>query len=398
MPQQSYIFLNRGFSTGGIETHILRLANYLSGLDTFSNIILLAPDGELKKYLSSSIIYIPLDPLFATRVNLNRIVGILSLHPNAVLSTFDPYSRFVADLAIQQVLQLQVACIRHISGVYHPRAYFFEDDHFYHRILNSFLATLLGSHNLYYMNSECVKSHAHRLPAPAFEDPVLSIPLANPTVTWRKSKSNLLRIVSVGRLVNFKRYFFGLVQLARELQRLGQPYELHIYGDGPLKDRILELIDNYQICDSVKLFGLLPYSDFQSVVSSYDLFVGMGTAAMEAGLIGIPVILSRDSSDNQCYGYLFDVTPGFAGERSGYYKTYSTIEKVFQFISLSQGERLIVGQKCNSALQGLTLPAYLVKMNGFINRVKPTGSSNLLRSILELYFRIFHSKTWRISV
>lgn len=392
--KKTLIFLYRGFNTGGIETHILRLVNYLCSFYYRYDVCLLVPEGELIKNLAINIKFTPLAPIFLSKWNLNKVIEVLSSYPTAVLSSFDPYSRFLADLAIQHVLQAQDSKIKHISGVYHPRAYFIGDDSRVHRLLNPILSKSLGNNNLYFMNSECVDSHLQRLSLESSKTFVLPIPLGNPLVRWSKKKSDLLRIVSVGRLVNFKIYVLGLINVAIELRRIGQPFEIHIYGVGPLMECIVDLIEQYQFSDSIKLLGILQYSLFQETVASYDLFIGMGTAAMEAGSIGVPVILAKDSCKDKCYGYLFNLKPGFAGEQSDYYDTFDTATVVLQFISLSQSQRFQVGQQCISSLQSLTLMSYVAEMEHFIDCAQCTKRSRLLAFLLEYYFCLFHSRTW----
>jgi glycosyltransferase involved in cell wall biosynthesis len=370
------------------------LANYLCSFYDLFDVFLLVPEGELIKNLATNIKFIPLAPSFLSKWNLNKVIEVLSSYPTAVLSSFDPYSRFLADLAIQHISQFQNTKIKHISGVYHPRAYFSDDDSRVYHLLNPILSRFLGNDNLYFMNSECADSHVQCLALESSKSFILPIPLGNPIVRWSKLKSDLLRIVSVGRLVNFKLYVFGLIELAIELRRIGQPFELHIYGDGPLIERIVDLIEQYHFSDSIKLLGLLPYSLFQVTVASYDLFIGMGTAAMEAGSIGMPVILAMDSCKDKCYGYLFNLKPGFAGEQSDYYDTFDTAMVVLQFISLSQSQRFQVGRQCSSSLQALTLMSYVEEMERFVDGAQCTKRSRLLCFLLEFYFWLFHSRTW----
>lgn len=77
-------------------------------------------------------------------------------------------------------------------------------------------------------------------------------------------------------------------------------YQLHIYGDGPEKENIINIINDFELNTSVKLFDF----DINVHQKIYDcamyvspsLFEGMSNSMLEAMSIGLPVICT------DCYG------------------------------------------------------------------------------------------------
>lgn len=122
------------------------------------------------------------------------------------------------------------------------------------------------------------------------------------------NRNTPLKIVAVGRLVEFKTYNFYMLEVLSSLRRKGILVKFDIYGDGPLRDQIEEKIDNLNINDWVRLKGTLEYSKFDQVVSQYDLFIGSGTAIIQAASLGVPSIVGVENFiQPKTYGYFSDV-------------------------------------------------------------------------------------------
>ena len=75
--------------------------------------------------------------------------------------------------------------------------------------------------------------------------------------------------------------------------------ELHIYGYGKLKDKLIELCESKHISGSVKFMGVIPNNEVPKALNSMDVFVNcskqesFGVAVVEAMACGIPVVATN---------------------------------------------------------------------------------------------------------
>ena len=114
------------------------------------------------------------------------------------------------------------------------------------------------------------------------------------------------RIVSVARLFK-KKGFDCAVEACSRLDRSGILFSFEIVGDGPEKERLAALIDQYGLNGKVKLLGAKSNDEVASLLNSAGIFLmpcirdengdmdGIPVAMMEAMACGIPVVSSRIS-------------------------------------------------------------------------------------------------------
>ncbi|MDK2789540.1 MAG: hypothetical protein PWP15_47 [Methanothermococcus sp.] len=97
-------------------------------------------------------------------------------------------------------------------------------------------------------------------------------------------------IIFVGRLSKQKN-IFNLIKAFKSLN-----YDLDIYGDGELKEKIEELIKDLKLDDKVKLKGTVPNSELPSILNQYKIYVlpsfyeGMPKTLLEAMACGLPCL------------------------------------------------------------------------------------------------------------
>lgn len=127
---------------------------------------------------------------------------------------------------------------------------------------------------------------------------------------WDRAKPDSradLRICAVGRLVSFKAYNLWMMDVVRQLVDAGVNVTFDIYGTGPLEAEMQARIAALGIERHVRLMGNLNYFDFNAKVSSYDLFIGSGTAIVQAAWLGVPSIIGIESeTEPVSYGYFSD--------------------------------------------------------------------------------------------
>jgi glycosyltransferase involved in cell wall biosynthesis len=105
-------------------------------------------------------------------------------------------------------------------------------------------------------------------------------------------KNNKFTFIAVGRLETVKNHMF-LIEIANELKDKFS-FEIHIVGNGYLKDELQKMIIKYNLDDYVKLLGLrndMPQLLNQShCLLMPSLWEGLPIVILEAGASSLPVI------------------------------------------------------------------------------------------------------------
>ncbi|MDU9029255.1 glycosyltransferase [Pseudomonas mediterranea] len=203
-----------------------------------------------------------------------------------------------------------------------------------------------------------------------------------------KRFSEGLDICSVGRLVRFKGYNLWMLDVVDALRKLGLPVSYSIYGDGPLDKTMSEKIKKMNLEDFVFLKGSLDYSDFSKVVSEFDVFVGSGTALVEAASLGVPSLIAiENTSEPSTYGFLSEI-PGFSYNEDGLYPKKDILKLLVEFSLSSETEKrkLSVEQKRKSELFSISTCA---SNFGEIQPASVLNSSLTPRS--HWFYRLFYT-------
>jgi len=127
-------------------------------------------------------------------------------------------------------------------------------------------------------------------------------------------KSNFVRIVTVGRLIELKQQYQQLCNLIDIIKN--DDIQLIFVGDGPEFEHIQEKISSEGLGDKVFLLG--ERNDVLSILKSSDIFIlasqseGLSCSIIEAMAVGLPAIVSnvggnRELIKNGVNGYLFEL-------------------------------------------------------------------------------------------
>lgn len=163
------------------------------------------------------------------------------------------------------------------------------------------------------MNEVCRAGAAHELGARLLRSPIAPLPVAD--LPRRRSNRTPGKLVSVGRLVDFKTYNLYMPAVVAELHRRGHEHvEWHVYGDGPLGPSIRDQARRFGVSNAVHLHGTVPYESFATAIDDAEVFIGCGTALVEAGLCGVPGVVGVDSSGPVTYGLIHNLSGYCAGE------------------------------------------------------------------------------------
>ena len=365
----TFVLVYGSLRTGGIETLIVRMAGFLKR--NGYPVVVCCGNGPLLASLPRDI---ELITFLDTDELLRKFSGIrhrLDSTPGTIIVSFDPIS---AARALYIDIELcKHTKTSHLSGVFHTRAYFMTGERRDRIALNHGVAMAVGYNSMFFMNEECRTSHAQRWNVDLSKSPIAILPIDVAEHSWRPNNTSSLHIVSVGRLVDFKAYNLGAPKMIKALRERGLDVSWDIYGDGPLQVEIAAEINRHGVSESVHLKGELPYRDFAKVVAGYDLFVGVGTAALEAAMLGLPTICGTDSQRELCYGYLHDLPFGNVGEMQQHFPGVDMGGLIEAFARSDQESKRQLSFFCRNA-------ALKYGMNGFIDALLAIHNNQLTKS------------------
>lgn len=129
--------------------------------------------------------------------------------------------------------------------------------------------------------------------------PVHFVPNPRPKAIAPADVQSSRVILSVGRLVPQKRHATLIEAFAQVHERIPE-WSLQIIGDGPLREPLSELIEQFDLGDKIELVRHV--DDVRQVYASAGLFVlpsdyeGTSNALLEAASAGLPCIVSSETA------------------------------------------------------------------------------------------------------
>ena len=345
LPDNNYtiILVYGKMHTGGVQVLILRYIEFL--INNGYRVILVCRNGKLLSEINTKCeLYI-----FERTIELITISSMInSLNKqskSAYLISFNGPS-LINGLLLES---LSPFIRSHISGVFHPKA--LVDSRVSLQSFSYKVALkLLGSESLFFMNHECYLSTRKHWPFLSADCKIIPLPITARTRThFPRPNSEVINIISVGRYVPFKAYNLAASEVIKECNSLGVRVKWSFYGDGPLKEQMQSMADNSSFSDSIHIFDLLEYSSMLDAIASYDIFVGMGTAALEASSIGVPSIIAIIGDKYKSYGFLKDLPFGNVGEHIVSRQSTPISELICKFSALSSSEKNNLSLACREA-------------------------------------------------
>jgi len=394
------VFVQDKFDLGGMEILELKLIDELTrhGHDTVlasgANDTLDAPNAVRARFVHQGY------PDFLSR-NLEllsestRKVIFVSLQPNAAITSE------IAGRQIQARHGDRIS-VHHFHWVSHSRAFFFSNRKLVRWLLQRFFL-LLPVNSTYFMNDAARIAHQTFWQRSLVDYPVLRIIGREPNAKYvklskvanngNKPEHPKLRIVSVGRLVPFKSYNLYAPIVTRKLRDAGIDATWDIWGYGPDEAEIASKAQEYIVNDFVKLRGKLPHELFDKTVSSYDLFVGMGTAVLEAAKTGTPVCVAVENQADACYGHLHEAPIDSVGDRVVGFHEQKLYEALSAFAAMSSQEQSTIGEK--GALAAHKRESVLSEFVAAVLAAQPIGEARFFDRVLLLVGKAYLTLNYR---
>lgn len=199
--------------------------------------------------------------------------------------------------------------IRVTIGIYHQNEFIFRDRPvFSRRILKLFRA--MPPENILFFNE--VSRHHYSLFHGVDYDGRSSLTPIGITIPPRADEPGPRRldhrIVSVGSLERFKIYNRHIIALLPQLAAAFPGISYDIHGNGECLGELQALADDLGVRARVTFHGALAYERFHEIVRAGDVFVGSGTALIEAAAAGRPALIGVESIEQPLtYGFLCDI-------------------------------------------------------------------------------------------
>lgn len=264
---------------------------------------------------------------------------LVTLHPSAAM----------AAICISERLQRAVPSIdvRVFQWVSHSRAFFFSGRVVSALLKRAFFTLPTGS--TYFMNEPARLAHFAHWNRSLEEYKILQIVGRDPTAVNTSACVARVRIVSVGRLVPFKSYNRHAPAIVAKLRSDGLDVTWDIWGYGPDESIISEAIESLGVSSSVRLLGSIDHSQFDETVSGYDVFIGMGTAVLEAGKTETPTLVAVENTSDRCYGFLYETPADSVGDVVEGHSQALLIDCIREFFETDEEGRRSIGRLCRES-------------------------------------------------
>jgi glycosyltransferase involved in cell wall biosynthesis len=198
------------------------------------------------------------------------------------------------------------------------------------------------------------------------------LPIEDPSVNGPPRVPRWGHIVSIGRLDPMKKYNLTMIDIVARLRAQSLPVTWTVYGDGKLHDMMRARIDKLGLNDAIQLKGDVAYPRIAAALQDAYVFVGMGTAIIEAALCGVPAVvaLAYEAAD-VTYGPLYRFTFGNLGERMPA-PPDTTIEiEIERVLGLSKLEYQQEVQKTVEYAKGYEMEVTMKAFLAFVEKATP---------------------------
>lgn len=152
-----------------------------------------------------------------------------------------------------------------------------------------------------------------------------------------------IRLISVGRLLKLK----NIDKVISALSRIDEDYIYDIFGEGPEKEYLFNLVQSLNLADKIKIQGFLPHAELSSKFLSYDVFVmisfpeSFGRVYIEAMASGLPVVATENTGIDGI------ITEG----REGFLLNHKDDEQIFNLLNRIVTKQIDLGAMAPHAIK-----------------------------------------------
>ena len=194
-------------------------------------------------------------------------------------------------------------------GIYHQNEFMFDGVNSYFANEAKRIFSSLGHRGVVFFNEMNVRSYSNFFDVDFSRSMLVPIGVELPSAMVRSlGSASSRRIISIGNLLDFKSYNRHIIDCMPDLLSLDASFRYEIFGEGPYEKNLRDLAAERGVLEFVDFKGRIPYSQFSVEMNSAFLFVGSGTAVVEAAALGIPALIGIESTNQPVtYGFLCDI-------------------------------------------------------------------------------------------
>lgn len=243
------------------------------------------------------------------------LIGFMPFNSSALSDVFQRHGDTVHVMGVFGLLFLSRLVkefnrgIKASVGIYHQNEFMFSGVNHYFAKEAQRIFSSLGQQGVVFFNELNAFSYSRFFGVDYSRSALVPIGIELPSLDRDSLGSkNSRRIVSIGNLLDFKSYNWHIINCMPELLSIDPRFRYEIYGEGPYEQNLRELAEERGVSEAVEFKGRIPYSEFSAVMEGAFLFVGSGTAIIEAAALGIPALIGIESTKQPItYGFLCDV-------------------------------------------------------------------------------------------
>lgn len=295
---------------------------------------------ELRQYADVHFMSEFMSPLWGF-VKTTPLVNFLPIDFNSLDQLFSSYENKVhvmgvfGLLFIARYVKRQRKALKLSVGVYHQNEFMYSKLPYYFASEIQRLVCAIGEKRMIFFNDANTRSYSRFFNIDFKRSTVVPIGIDLPLNNGNQLgayKSN--RIVSIGNLFDFKSYNEHILRCLPYLLKINPCLRYEIYGEGPYFDKLNELAQSLKVDDAVDFKGRIPYNKIRSVLDGAFLFVGSGTAVVEAAAFGVPSLIGIESTSSPItYGFLSEIDGFSYNEYEDGRITYMMADKIVSLMS-----------------------------------------------------------------
>jgi hypothetical protein len=381
----TFLFITISFQTGGVETLLVRMSNWLIN-NGYKVIILSEGEDELIQLLDKRIqVKILRFDLLLIPCFSRKIVNNLKLPTIDVIYTFRPYTFWVSTLIYRSLVIKPLL----FTGVYHVNEYFLKGkNHFTSRYYSLLFKNYFNDNFKVFMNKEVKENHEKYFNRKMSGSKIWPIAIDSSLFADIKRNPKKYKIVSIGRLIGFKTYNIYMIDVVKKLREEGYNVIYEIYGYGELENEMKQRIKKNRYEKYIFLKGKLPYKEITEVLSDAYLFLGMGTSVIEAGLCKVPTIVSIAYSEKAIsHGYLYNMPNNNVGEIIANKAKYEVHQLINNLFDMSEKEYIEEQDRTFNYVQKYSLNPLMKDFLNYINKL--TVVNNILLFPKKYYYQFY---------
>jgi glycosyltransferase involved in cell wall biosynthesis len=290
------LLINHSLYTGGVETLIVRMANWLVRAGHGCSILLRDQfDGDLSPLLDTRVRVVVVGNSWdwlAVPIARHAVWNMWALPKPDMIYSLEKHWIVIGPL-IRALFPVNPPVVA--TGAYHLNQFAYEGRPANPGRLIPLLEKIYdGSYpdsHKFFMSEETRIGHERHFARPIPDGWIWPLPIETVSAPPCAKSSGHLRIVSIGRLTRFKTYSWYLVPILYRLKQSFPDVQWHVYGFGICQTELVETIWKKGIDDGLIVFhGPVKYESIQEVFRTATVFVGMGTTLLEAAAAGVPSI------------------------------------------------------------------------------------------------------------